>query len=834
VASARQLTSDDGASAWVPRILAEPMNTPTVTPAPTPTGPEPAWPDSVPPRPEDRLVGREAIVDDLATSLIEGRERAVLLSGLGGVGKTRLAAELAARAWRPFEGRVAWVPLAGAMREGGLVSAIAAALEIPGGEPDRMADAVAASIGESPTLIVLDAAERLLHDVALVDEVIERSPGLRLVITSRIGFERPDLRSVAVLPLAIPDPGADAAVVAGSPAVALLVERAARVGAEVAVTARTAPAIARLVAQLDGLPLAIELAAPLLQLLPPHRLLERVREGLDPIVATIEWSHDQLGSDDRRLYRRLAVFGVSFRVRHVRTFDDRSIGHGLAPIGDEIAPSLDRLVRAGLVRARPDGLDDDSATGPDDPRGSEVREYELPTLIRDDAMRRLEASGEATAAMWARANDLLALTELAHAELVARPRVDLLDQLDTVHDDVLAALARARAAGEGRFLLRMTGALAEYWRARGRLAEGRIWLDTALRMGPTDRSVERARALHAAGMLANWQSDFRRARAVLQEALDIRLELGLRAEAAESLNQLGLIGLDEGDLDRAEQFCRLGLEIRRELGDDGAVAGSLNTLGGVLHFGGRNEEARSMFEESLAIRRRLGDVAGASVSLGNLGLVARDARDLVGAEMMLREAIDTRERLGDRQRVAVVRHNLALVLFDGGDLDGARRELEAALSVARELGDRLETSNALSDLGFVETTTGNLDRAAELQAEALVIASRIGARAIVAQAIDGAAGVIAYRDGDRCGAARLWAAADRIRREARYSMLLADRRRVMAETAAARDSGPSDAWDAAWDEGAGWSLEAAIVEAKSALHGRSEGIATHAAGKVAV
>jgi tetratricopeptide (TPR) repeat protein len=436
--------------------------------------------------------------------------------------------------------------------------------------------------------------------------------------------------------------------------------------------------------------------------------------------------------------------------------------------------------------------------------------------------------------MWARANDLLALCELAHGELVARPRVDLLDQLDTVHDDVLAALARARAAGEGGFLLRMTGALAEYWRARGRLAEGRIWLDAALRLGPPDRTVERARALHAAGMLANWQSDFRRARGVLQEALEIRLELGLRAEAAESLNQLGLIGLDEGDLDRAEQFCRLGLDIRRELGDEAAVAGSLNTLGGVLHFGGRNDEAQAMFDESLAIRRRLGDAAGASVSLGNLALVARDARDLAGAQSMLREAIETRERLGDRQRVAVVRHNLALVLFDDGDLEGARRELEAALSVARELGDRLETSNALSDLGFVETTAGNLERAAELQAEALKIASRIGAKGIVAQAIDGAAGVIAYRDDDRLGAARLWAAADRIRRDARYSMLLADRRRVTAEAATARRAVAVEAWDEAWDEGRRWSPETAIAGANAALSGATGGIDVDAAGKVAV
>jgi predicted ATPase len=296
------------------------MTAPIDRPSVTTSTPPPAWPDSVPPRAETELVGRDSIVAELASGLIEGSDRAVLLSGLGGVGKTRLAAEIASRAWPVFRGRVAWIPLAQAGREGGLSGAIAAALEITGGEPDHLADAVASSIGSEPTLIVLDAAETLLHDVGLLDQVLRQSPELRVVITSRIAFDRPAVRSVPVLPLDVPDAAADVTVVAASPAVELLVDRAARAGADIAVTPRTAPAIARLVGQLDGMPLALELAAPLLRLLPPHRLLERVREGLDPIVATIDWSHDQLDADDRRLYRRLAAFGVPFRVRHVRTF----------------------------------------------------------------------------------------------------------------------------------------------------------------------------------------------------------------------------------------------------------------------------------------------------------------------------------------------------------------------------------------------------------------------------------------------------------------------------------------------------------------------------------
>ncbi len=777
-----------------------------------------AWPDAAPPPPPAwPLIGRDEMVADLAAGLADGRRRAIALTGLGGVGKTRLAAEVARAVGRVLGGRVAWIPLASSSRDGGLAAAIAAGLAIAGRGRDPIVEAVAAAIGPDPALLVLDGAEAQLHDLGLVNDLLELAPALRLLVTTRIPPGRPGLEPVAVETLALPAADADPEAVALSPAVALLVDRGERAGADVAMTATSAPAFARLVARLDGLPLAIELAAPLLRALPPHRLIERIGEQLDPVVATIDWSVAQLDPDDRRLYRRLAVFGVPFRARHVRTFGERALTHGLSPLGPDVAGGLERLAAAGLVRARPDAVSGpDVASGPDDPRGAEVREYELPALIRDDAERRLAGSGEATAAHWARANDLLALCELSHAELIVRSRVDLLEQLDIVHDDLVAALDRARVAGEGTFLIRLSGALAEYWRTRGRLAEGRMRLDAALRLGPADPSPERARALHGAGTLASGQSDYGRARVLLEEALAIRLQLGRLDEAAATLNQLGLVGLEVGDLADAERRCREGLEIRRARGDEASVAASLNTLGGILQFGGRSDEAAELLGESVAIRRRLGDDAGVSVSVSNLALVARDRGDLDAAEAMLREAIATRERLGDRQRVAIVRHNLALVRFDRGDLAGAASELDAAIATAREIGDRLETANALSDLGFVAAAGGDRRRAVELQLEALGIAERIGGRGIVAQSIDGIAGLVAG-DGRPAEAATLWAAAGAIRREARYHLLLADRRRIDAEIGAARSAADEPAWTRAWERGDGLAVEDAIALARAAV-----------------
>jgi predicted ATPase len=791
-----------------------------------------AWPDAAPP-PEAAwpVIGRDESVRELAAALIEGDPRAIVLSGLGGVGKTRLAAEVARTVAEMFDGRVAWIGLAGSPRDGGLAMAVGAGLGIAGVQPERLADSVGAAIGDRPALLVLDSVETALDDLALLDEILDAALSLRVLMTSRIPIERSSLTVRPVETLDLPRASDDSWVIAQSSAVALLVDRARRSGADIAITPGTAPAIAQLVTRLDGLPLAIELAAPQLRVLPAHRLLDRLDTRLDAVRATLDWSHDQLDPDDRRLYRRLAVFGVPFRARHVRTFAERALTHGLSPLADDVRGGLERLAAAGLIRARPDPELPDPATGPDDPRGGEVREYELPALVRDDASRRLEATGEATAALWARANDLLALCELSHAELVARSRLDLLDQLDIVHGDLVAALDRARAAGEGAFLLRMTGALSEYWRARGHLAQGRVWLETALRLGPIAPTADRARALHGAGMLANWQSDFPRARTLLEEALAIRLEIGHLAEAAATLNQLGLIGLDVGELDDAERLCRQGLDIRRSLGDEGAVASSLNTLGGIVHFGGRTDEAGAMFEESLAIRRRLRDDAGLSVSLANLALVERDRGELDTAEAMLREARATRERLGDRQRVAVVRHNLALVLFDRGDLEAARAELEAALTTARELGDRLETANALSDLGFIEGAAGRHDHGAARHAEAIVIAARIGAKGVVAQAIDGVAGHVAAA-GRLAEAATLWAAAETIRRDARYHLLPADRRRIDGDIAAARARGEDETWRRAWAEGEQLPFDAAMARARAALGAAVP--PSRAAGQVAV
>ena len=202
---------------------------------------------------------------------------------------------------------------------------------------------------------------------------------------------------------------------------------------------------------------------------------------------------------------------------------------------------------------------------------SDEPRYELLGLVRDDAARRLAESGEATAANWAHANDLQSLAEARYAELSRQARPDTFADLDTAHDDFLAVLDRARSGGNAAFVVRLAGALAEYWRVRGLLTEGRMWLDAALRMQPAVETAFRARALHGAGVLAMLQGDFDRARERLDEAFRLRVRLGLEVEAAGSLNQIGLIALERGELDEAERVCREALDMRRQIGDEAAA-----------------------------------------------------------------------------------------------------------------------------------------------------------------------------------------------------------------------------------------------------------------------
>ena len=542
------------------------------------------------------------------------------------------------RAAPAIDGRVAWIGLAAIRSDEQVASELASGVGLADVPAERLAADLRETLGGAPALVVLDDAEHVIDGVRDVVNALAGIPGLRLLVTTTTPLACAEERVIAVEPLAPPADDADPATLADEPAVRLLIDRATAAGATIQLTPTNVAVLARIVRRLDGLPLAIELAGAMLRILAPYQLLDRLDARLDlaapaslrapgsgqtarddrhrSLRATMDWSHDLLAPEVQCLYRRLGVFSGAFGTERLRSYLERSLEHGLTAPAIDPEAGIAALVSASLLRVRPAppvAADDPTADGTDASPPPEPR-YELLGIVRDDAARRLAESGEAVAANGAHANDLLRLAERRHADLVKQLRPDAMAELDDVHEDLIAVLDRARADGNGPFVVRLTGAMAEYWRVRGRITEGRLWLDAALRMRPAEETAHRARALHGAGVLDSIQGDFDRAVERLDLAFRLRVRLGLNGDAASTLNQIGLIAFERGELEDGERICREALEMRRGVGDEAAVAGSLNSLGGVLQFSGNHAEARAMYEESprdpAAARRRGRRVGG--------------------------------------------------------------------------------------------------------------------------------------------------------------------------------------------------------------------------------
>ena len=594
----------------------------------------------------------------------------------------------------------------------------------------------------------------------------------------------------------------------------LFVDRLGRVRPDLDPTGSTLAAIADVVRALDGLPLAIELAAAACRVIDPHQLLDRLAESIsaleaaDPaspsrhntLRATMDRSAELLPEPVARLRRRLAVIAAPFHLDTAEAVLAGGERRGLAPLGIDVEDGLKALVEASLLRR---------VGRRDRPRYSMLR------TIRADALERLDASGEPLAMRWAHAYHCLSVAEAAEADLPTDRETAALDGLEAMHDDVRAALDWAGDRGDGRFAVRLAGALAEFWRARGHHTEGRIRLQAALSIGGDATPQHRRKALGGAGLLACYQGDYALARSLLEEALELARAEGDREATAATLNFLGTNAYGAGQLDSAEVFIAEGLAIRREIGDIGRIAASLNAMGGIHHFRGHLDRAREVFEESLAHKVQQGNEGAIAIALTNLGLVERDAMQPDRAAALFQDAVAVWERTGDRQRWAVGKHNAALVALDRGELDAARDDLLASLAVARELNDRAEIGYALTDLARVECARGDMERARTYAHEALRTASSIGVRLVLLLALEATVALAASTNRPIL-AARLWGAASADRERTGFVLMPADERLLTQACAECRTSLGEAAWNAAYAEGRGLALEAAVAEANAA------------------
>ncbi|HET7027403.1 MAG TPA: tetratricopeptide repeat protein, partial [Candidatus Limnocylindrales bacterium] len=693
----------------------------------------------------------------------------VTLVGPAGAGKTRLAEAIARLELERRDGRVAWVALGAVEDPTRVPSVVAAALGIPDAPGRTPLAALAEVVGEKrpapgrPTLLVLDAVLRLVPDVGLLEELRTSLRSVVILATSRRPLRATGERTVEVGPLPLPAPGATPADVAASPAVRLLVAHASRSEASVGVTDANAAALGDVARRLDGLPLALELAGAALRRVGPRQLLERLAAPadpgsgpagpvaasvLDPLAAALDRSLDLVSPAARVLYRRLAVLVGPIEPDLARGIVERGVLLGLVSPPGEIDAAIAELVDASLLK-RPDRSD-----------GGDAPPSMLET-VRAHGRSRLEAEGETATAEWAHAHEVLERAEALDERLVPLVDPSALAGLDRLAPEAEVAFDRAAARGGDDVVLRIAAALGEWWRVRGRLADGRLRIELALRRTVGSRSGVRAAAMYADASLAYRQGDFGRAHELLREAIVIRAELGDRRHEARAHNLLALVLFDAGRMSDAIEEAELGLAIRRELGDDLETAASLNTVGGIRHFGGELRPAADALEEGLAIRERLGDESGVAVCLANLALVDRDLGEIERGAERLERAVATRRRLGDRLRQAATIHNLGLIRLEQGRLADARAAIEEALALSREHGDRVETADALADLALIARDEGRIADAWRQATESVRLATRIRALGVVALALDVTAALAGGED--PLDGARLWGAAAALR-----------------------------------------------------------------------
>jgi predicted ATPase/Tfp pilus assembly protein PilF len=785
----------------------------------------PAWPSAEPECPPTSLVGRDAELAELRRLTRDEATRFITLVGVGGVGKSRLAAEVAARDLGAWHGRVAFVPLDGVGDPSLVLPAIAGAIGVAD-EPGRplqaaLVDALTEELGRSPALLVLDTVEHVRAAAPALADLQARTPGLTILCTSRLALRIPREHVTWVEPLPVPlEDEADPGAITANPAAALFLERALVARPELETTPANLALVAAICRRLDGIPLAIELAAAALRVLAPHQLLDQLGDRVaDPasdltpeasvparqrsLRAAMDWSLGLLPEPVLRLHRRVAVIAGAFSPATAERILERGQRRGLMPLGIDVADGLRQLADASLLRSiEADG------------------EYEMLSTVRADALDRLAQCGEAVAMRWAHAYEVLAAAEDAERDFPTERETEALDRLEGAHNAIREALEWAMAEGDGTFALRLAGSLAEFWRTRGHHTEGRLRLAAALAIGDgAPRSVRR-KALGGAGLLASYQGDYGLGESYLREALALAEADGDDEARATILNWLGTNAYGNGQLDAAEGYISESVALRRALGEPAGIATALNALGGVHHFRGNLDEARATFEESLLLKQQLGNANGIAVSLTNLGLVERDAGHPDRAAAAFDQAIAIWDRTGDRQRSAVGIHNAALVALDLGQWDEAATMLRRAYDLARELGDRTEMAYALADLVRVEVERGRLEAAAAALAESLPRATSAGIRVIVPLLLEGAGSLAAARS-EHALAVRLWAAASAERTASGFVNMPADERLLDAKMAGVRERLDPGEFADAWAEGTALSPADAVDVALTLARGRS-------------
>lgn len=755
------------------------------------------------------FVGRRQEVAAIRRQFLDEGARLITLTGPGGIGKTRLALESASILRDAFPDGVFFVPLA-ALRDPALVvSAVARTLDVKESGRRPLQTAVQDVLQDKQTLLLLDNFEHLPDAALLVADLLAACPYLRVLVTSRSALRLRGEHRFPVPPLSLPaqEEAPDATKALQYKAVRLFVQQAQAANPAFVLHEGNVTAVVQICRRLDGLPLAIELAAAHADSLTPTQIVDRLTERFDllrggprdlpprqqALQATLDWSHNLLHAAEKQLFRQLAVFAGGFTLEAAKAV---CCSVDADHTGFSIAGGLTALVGKSLLQ---------QAQGTEDtPR------YTMFVTIQAYAATKLAQSGEADRLRQQHADYYLALALEAKPNLTGAAPEEWFDRLEIEHDNLRAGLRWLIAQESTALALMFSEALWRFWQARGYFTEGRRWLEKALATKGEASLATRSAAYSAAGNLALEQGDYQSAFALHRQDLALRRQINDEKGLSIVLNNLAIVALDQCQFDQAEAWLLEAKALSMKVGYAHVTAHALNNLGLMALRRGEYTKAITYLTESLAHFRDMQDKRAMTIPLNNLGEAYQYRKQYEQAAEYLHKSVQLLREIGDQGRLSEPLGNLGYIAMMQEDYEQADSLLRESLHLAKEAGYRLFTTRTLQKLGQLAYRLGQFAEAQMYLMEALNLQQEISDRGGTAVSLY-QMGLILNARGQQARAVQLFAASDALVQRLGTPLPPAAQTKCKMELAAARAALGADAFDTAWANGQALPPDEAII-----------------------